>query len=457
MTSLRSSISKRYFENWMPRKYGGTWQRRFDWAQANISRDPQQMDALRLRLLGDLLRHAASEVPYYQALFSQLGVKPDELLEPQCFARLPLLTRSHLRQQLGQLIAEDAGRYRLEHSSTSGSTGIPTHYYHGTEYARQSAVNIVRNQLWTGWRYGEPVVKIWGWVSAFNLTFQDRLRIPVDDMLRNEIRLPAYHMTSADLRRWPVVLHQRRPSLMIGYVNAMIALAQGGALLSDVGLKGVVATAETLFPAQRSLLEQAYGCKVFNRYGCRELSTIAHECAYGRLHVNEDWVNVEIVDSHGAPVPAGQVGQIVLTGYFTFGMPFIRYAIEDAGAFPEQETPCPCGCRFRSLDRLEGKLQDLISLPGGGYVSGEFFAGVLRHHPVRQFQVLQPAIDRLEVLLVPVDGYSAQDEDEMRKLILDYCPDTTVTFQQMEEIPLTVSGKRRLTVSQVSGADSLYR
>ncbi len=75
-------------------------------------------------------------------------------------------------------------------------------------------------------------------------------------MLRNEIGLPAYHMTSADLRRWPVVLHQRRPSLMIGYVNAMIALAQGGALLSDAGLKGVVATAETLFPAQRSLLDK---------------------------------------------------------------------------------------------------------------------------------------------------------------------------------------------------------
>jgi len=168
-------------------------------------------------------------------------------------------------------------------------------------------------------------------------------------------------------------------------------------------------------------------------------------------------VYVEIVDSHGAPAPAGQVGQIALTGYFTFGMPFIRYTIEDAGAFAEQESPCPCGCRFRSLARLEGKLQDLISLPAGGYVSGEFFSGVLRRHPVRQFQVLQPAIDRLEVLLIPAEGYSPQDEAEMRRVILDYCPGTTTSFQQVEAIPLAYSGKRRLTVSQVSGADSLYR
>ena len=170
--------SRYYFEKWTPHKYGGTWQQRFDWAQANISRDPQQMEALRRQLLGDLLRHAASEVPYYRQLFNQLGAKPDELLEPQCFTRLPLLTRTHLRQQLEQLVAEDAGRYRLEHSSTSGSTGTPTQYYHGAEYARQSAVNIVRNQLWTGWRYGEPVVKIWGWVSAFGLTLQDRFAHP---------------------------------------------------------------------------------------------------------------------------------------------------------------------------------------------------------------------------------------------------------------------------------------
>jgi phenylacetate-CoA ligase len=148
---------------------------------------------------------------------------------------------------------------------------------------------------------------------------------------------------------------------------------------------------------------------------------------------------------------------VVLTGYYTFGMPFIRYTIEDAATFAVQETPCPCGCRFRSLARLEGKLQDLISLPAGGYVSGEFFAGVLRRHPVRQFQVIQPTIDRLEVLLIPAEGYTQQDEDEMRRLILDFCPGTTTTFRRVEEIPFPVSGKRRLTVSQVSGVDSLYR
>ncbi len=456
MYSLHRSLSRHYYENYLPRKHGGAWQQRFEWMQANARLEAQGLEALRRQLLGDLLRHAV-KAPYYRDAMRQIGAQPEELLEPQYYARFPLLTRTHLREQLEELVVEGVERSSLKYDTTSGSTGKPTPYYHGTEYARLSGVQVVRNQLWTGWRYGEPVVKIWGWVSAFNFNPRDRLHILADDLLRNETRLPAYHMTDEDLRRWPGVLRQRRPSLLIGYVNAMLALAQSPEDLSSVGLRGVVATAETLFPAQREALERAYGCKVYNRYGCRELSTIAHECAYGRLHINEDWVYAEITDSQGRPVPRGQVGQVVLTGYFTFGMPFIRYAVEDAAAFSEDESPCPCGCNFRSLSRLEGKLQDLISLPEGGYVSGEYFAGVMRHHPVRHFQVNQPEIDHLDALLVPGEGYCQQDEEEMRRRILEYCPGVTVTFQQVTEIPLTASGKRRLTVSQVSGADRLYR
>jgi phenylacetate-CoA ligase len=440
----------------MPRKYGGAFGQRLEQAQANTQRNPQEMEALRKKLLGDLLRQAQKS-PYYRQVFQRLGAEPEELLEAQRFAELPLLTRTHLREQLNELVADDSDRNALVYSSTSGSTGVPTPYYHGVEFARQGAVMIVRDQLVTGWRYGEPVAKVWGWVSAFDSTRQQRLRQRTDDLLRNEIRLPAYQMTEAELDRWPDVLRKRQPSLLIGYVNAMVALAQREPQLSHLGLKGVVATAETLFPTQRDVLEQAFGCKVYNRYGCREVSTIAHECAYGRLHINEDWVNVEITDAQGKPVAPGQMGQVVLTGYYTSGMPFIRYAIEDAAAFSEQETDCPCGCRFRSLARLEGKLQDLITLPAGGYVSGGFFAGVLRKHPVRHFLVRQPSIDRLEVLLVPAEGYSPENEGAMLRRILLYCPGMTVTFSEVDEIPATVSGKRRLTVSQVSGVDSLYR
>jgi hypothetical protein len=42
----------------MPRKYGGAFGQRLEQAQANTRLDPQEMEALRKKLLGDLLRQA---------------------------------------------------------------------------------------------------------------------------------------------------------------------------------------------------------------------------------------------------------------------------------------------------------------------------------------------------------------------------------------------------------------
>lgn len=457
MPSLHTRLSQVYYEAWLLRKRldGATLQERLEWFRANERLTLPQVDQLRWRLLGSLLEHAAAHSPYYRELFQRLGACPQELLSPQAFAQIPLLDRATLNAERDRLAAENMDRRRLQLSSTGGSTGTPTKYYHDQVYAYQSAALQLRNQLWTGWRFGEAVVRVWG--SAYDLRLEDDLRQRLMNFLRNTSVLPAFEITPKNLRLWPELLRRRRPALLLGYTNALIALAQTGVSMRDVGLKGVVATAETLFPSQRCLLEGAFGCRAFNRYGCRELSTIAHECAHGNLHVNEDWVYAEVVDECGSPVPPGTVGQLVLTGLFTHAMPFIRYAIQDIAAFSARDDPCPCGLPFRRFERLEGRLQDLISLPGGGYVSGEFFAGVLRRHPVRQFQVRQPQLDLLEVYLVPEQGYTAEDEADMRAVILRQCPGVQVRFFQVERIPPTPSGKRRLTVSLVSGVDRLYQ
>ncbi len=46
---------------------------------------------------------------------------------------------------------------------------------------------------------------------------------------------------------------------------------------------------------QRAAIEQVFGCKVTNRYGCEEVSLIASECEeHSGLHVNADSVYAEV-------------------------------------------------------------------------------------------------------------------------------------------------------------------
>jgi phenylacetate-CoA ligase len=218
----------------------------------------------------------------------------------------------------------------------------------------------------------------------------------------------------------------------------------------------VVCSAETLLPKHRQLLEKTFNAHIINRNGTRELSTIAHECLFGTLHINEDWVYVEITDDRGRQVPNGQSGQVVLTGLYNDGMPFIRYAIQDIGSYTLKDEPCPCGCKFRALEQVEGRIQDLIVLPEGGYITGLFFPHLFKDYDVRQFQVLQPSLERLEIYLVPGKDFSSEDLESLRQTIARYTPGIQSSFQLVDEIPLTDSGKFRTTISHVAGAHVLH-
>ena len=60
-----------------------------------------------------------------------------------------------------------------------------------------------------------------------------------------------------------------------------------------------------LEPDDRLLLEEVFGCPVFNRYGCREVSVIASECpAHSGLHVMAEGLYLEIETPRRPGAPA---------------------------------------------------------------------------------------------------------------------------------------------------------
>ena len=59
----------------------------------------------------------------------------------------------------------------------------------------------------------------------------------------------------------------------------------------------------------------------------------------------------------------GESGELLLTGFFSWSMPFIRYRIGDR--VTAGELGCPCGARVSTLLRIEGRTIDLFELPDG--------------------------------------------------------------------------------------------
>ena len=266
-------------------------------------------------------------------------------------------------------------------------------------------------------------------------------------------------MSQANQRRWLEQLHRIRPVLVVGFTNVLVKLAEfsqeSRMPVNDAGVKAIVCSADTLFPWHRQFIEKTFGCRLYNRYGSRELGTIAQECEHGRMHINDDWLYVEITDDMGHPVPRGETGQVVLTGFYNLGMPFIRYTIQDVAAFEPGDEPCACGRTFHALERLEGRIQDLIVMPEGGYIPGVFFGQVFKEFDIRQYQVVQPEIEKLEISLVPGVVFNEASLEKLRDMISEFTPGSQKNYHLVDDIPLNSSGKRRTIISHVAQADVL--
>src|SRR5207244_5507797 len=113
------------------------------------------------------------------------------------------------------------------------------------------------------------------------------------------------------------------------------------------------------------------------------------------MHINSENLYVEIIKDGHAAQP-GELGEIVITDLENFGMPFIRYRMEDLGVL--QKRPCLCGRGLPLLERVEGRIYALISCPNGTVQTGTFFCKMTRSvEGIREFQVVQHSKEKLRM------------------------------------------------------------
>jgi phenylacetate-CoA ligase len=121
-------------------------------------------------------------------------------------------------------------------------------------------------------------------------------------------------------------------------------LGRGGAL------EVAYVAGEMLSGALRRELETAWGLHVRQGYITADVGTIAYECGEkDGYHLHPETI-VGIVDPDGKPLPAGEVGQVVVTS-LKHGYPLFRFGTGDLSAV--KQDPCPCG---RTTPRLVGVL-----------------------------------------------------------------------------------------------------
>jgi phenylacetate-CoA ligase len=246
------------------------------------------------------------------------------------------------------------------------------------------------------------------------------------------------------------------PVLMDGYAEALDFLARylksrGGNHLG-VRPKALMSSAQTLPDSSRRLIEDAFGCRVFDKYGSREFSGIAYECdAHNGHHVVAEGYIVEILRD-GVPVAPGEVGEIVITDLNNTCLPFIRYRLGDLGTAVDPSFACSCGRGLPLVGNIEGRVQSIIQGTHGQYLPGTFFAHYLKEfdHAIQRFQVVQERPNAMTFQVVKGGRYSDDVLQEVLSTFRQHLgEDMQIDVEFVDNVQMVRTGKRLASVSRL--------
>jgi phenylacetate-CoA ligase len=369
-----------------------------------------EIRALQSRRLRALLTHAYDHCPFYRRRFDEAGLRPEDVCSPEDLRALPPLEKRDIQEQAGQMIAEGWPQDDLLPNQTGGSTGTPIRFFLSRDRKCSRAAATLRHNRWAGWEPGDRSAVIWG-APLDRPDDGPRARLRAA-LLREPLWLDAGSLTEERLTKFHAALWRWRPKVIQAYARSAVLFAR---YLRERGLSAyrphsLVTSAEMLEAEDRRLLEEVFGCPVFDRYGCREVSVIASECpAHSGLHVNAECLYVEVETPTGPAAP-GEVGAVLVTDLLNLAMPLIRYRIGDLGALAEGD--CPCGRGLPRLAALFGRSTDFLVGSDGRLVSGVFLATyVVAHRPsLGQVQIRQDRAGAVLYRVRPGQGFDADGD-----------------------------------------------
>jgi len=405
-------------------------------------RDASAYREYQTRRVARLIRYAYTRTPFYRNKYDEAGVTPDDFHELDDLARFPTTTKEEL---IEAIVAGTLGTQGGIESVSSGSSGkiitvthrpSDTHAYAVGRFRILNMTGVLRPWDRTLYVYTSefPARSLFGlYPSRFVSTLND---------LRDSIR------RIRALRPRVLCIYPSRLLEMAAMLDAPSASALGLALIS--------VNSETSSPEQRSAMAEHFGCPVLEEYSTEELGWTATECAFHTLHIWEDMVRLETLDSDvDVATRPGDVGEIVGTNLHNFATPFIRYRQGDLGSI--HDVTCECGRTFRALEHLVGRKNDAFHFDSGSvspaYLLDSIYSLVLDHSlPIADFCLLQETRNRVTFQFASRrrDASPGLTQAIERHLAPLFPPGVTVRAHPTAQMYKTATGKRNPIVSLVS-------
>ena len=399
---------------------------------------PERLRKLQESRLKALINHAYHNVPYYHKIFKERNIRPEDVSTIKDLKKLPILTKRDIRNFFNQLIAVNAEDYKYGTGKTSGTTEKPLPFLLDQQKREIEYASQWRQRLWANANFGSKIAIFragLGWRK-----FEQNKPCWKFNALSKELEFNILGMDKNVLETYCEELRKFQPDLVEGYPSAIQLLARYILECNVTGIlpRAIKTSSETLSASQRSIIEDAFGCKVYDWYAQSEYVVSAGQCSEGNYHIVETGIMEFIRD--GEQVEEVEVGEIVGTSLYNYSMPFIRYRIGDIGKYSRQK--CDCGRGLPIAQSIEGRVSDTLITPGGKLLSATTLEVYCKyrispHTPnVDYVHIIQKSERQLLIEMVKKEHYTNEETQTiLRELRVLLGSEMKIEFEDLISIP----------------------
>jgi phenylacetate-CoA ligase len=402
-----------------------------------------RLEAIQSRRFRSIIRHAYESVPFYRQVMDQRGLRPEDFRSVSDLRKLPLVDKDTVQDNLDrfQSWAVDPASCLVLKSARGGAMT-----WTARTARRGLAIAERERAVWlplSGRRLGCKQLHILSPASSTLeiRAFWDRLVVTPAWVSRKFFADPfrSYEEIIA-------TLNEVRPDIAFSFGSYVEHFFR---FLADSGISPALPRAwyygaDALSPHWRNLIKEKFGVEVYSNYAATETGRIGFECERrSGYHLNIDFTAVRLVDEQGEDVPAGEVGEVIVSNLHNTATVLLNYRLGDLAEMSTQD--CPCGRNLPLLRELHGRALESIQLADGRRItSGAFwmrFRDILCD--VRKVQIVARGQGRMCWRIVPGRGTERQT---FEKQLLEHSArvfgaqlEATVEF--VDDIPTAPSGK----------------
>lgn len=266
---------------------------------------------------------------YLQWVYREVPFYRDYGVAPRDFEAIPFLSRNELKEMPELLIPDSAEAEELTVYTTSGTTG--TSIAVPTDAAVTSKVLVLMNRILGS--FGQQLVRGPGKLAVAAVFCQKQtLTYPclshyLDGASALKVNL---HPDNWREPGHPAdYLAEFSPQVITGCPFSLQRLSE---LAPRLRPALVMSSAEALSDGLREQMQETFQCPVVDVYSLTECKFIAADFHGDGHDLLSPDLYVEIVNEEGRTVPAGEFGEIVVTGGRNRFLPLLRYRTGDYAA-----------------------------------------------------------------------------------------------------------------------------